>query len=135
MTREERLTLRLDSSVRLTLSARKQRTNPHEKPDHFYFWYTNQYDEDVFLLKKKTVSRCLGCNLFIHFIYMRMYLHVYFICTQGPKMLSEKCCLSLCLSIILYIIVENGAVFLHRPIGQIGRIHTRLLFNISEISS
>lgn len=31
-----------------------------------------------------------------------MYLHVYFICTQGPKMLSEQCCLSLCLSIILY---------------------------------
>lgn len=56
---------------------------------------------------KKTVSRCLGCKLFIHFTYMRMYLHVYLICTQGPKMLSEKCCLSYIFPLLLFIIFRE----------------------------
>lgn len=35
-----------------------------------------------------------------------MYLHVYLICTQGPKMLSDECCLSYVFP--LYIILEKG---------------------------
>lgn len=70
-----------------------ERTNPHESLIISIFGIPIK-SMRIDLLKKKTVSRCLGCKLFIHFIYMRMYLHVYLICTQGPKMLSEKCCLS-----------------------------------------
>lgn len=61
-----------------------------------------------FLLNKKKRKEkpyrgalAVSC-LYISYTCIFMYLHVYFICTQGPKMLSEQCCLSLCLSIILY---------------------------------
>lgn len=60
-------------------------------------------------MEKKLYSRCLGCKLFIHFTYMRMYLHVYLICTQGPKKMLSEMLPVLCLSIILYIFLENGA--------------------------
>lgn len=42
---------------------------------------------------EKTVSRCLGCKLFVHFIDICMYQHVYLICT-GTKNVIRKCCLS-----------------------------------------
>lgn len=40
--------------------------------------------------ERKTVSRCLGCLVVLHFTDVRMYLHVYLICTQGPKMIFEN---------------------------------------------
>lgn len=81
------------SSDSSDLSARNRDQNPHESLIISIFGIPIKLMRMFFLLKKKTVLRCLGCK-FIHFIYMLMYLHVYLICTQGPKMLSEKCCLS-----------------------------------------
>lgn len=35
------------------LSARDREQIHTKKPDHFYFWYTNQIDEDVFFMEKQ----------------------------------------------------------------------------------
>lgn len=59
---------------------------PNRVDDAFFFF-------SFFFFKRKTKTRekpYRGALAVVHFTYVRMYLHVYLICTQGPKMILKR---------------------------------------------
>lgn len=71
--------------------------------------------------KRKTVSRCLGCKLFIHFIYMYLYVStcVFYLHTGTKNVIRTMLPVFV---FPLYCIVVNGARARISPPSQIGQV-------------